>query len=180
VSPRPWAIPWNTDEDVLCDVIGCYGYDVNTVTDAASASVEQQCKNADKLLGWAVDTHTHTHARTHEHTHTRLTALRPGLPGSAGTIMVKPNLDFTEARDSEWQWNPLGHTQVCTSLQADNHASTPLLKFFTDRMPFISPNQQCQSIEGIQRIHTLRQILNSAKHVDMLIKTCDKQTDGWT
>jgi len=25
--------------------------------------------------------------------------------------------------------------QVCTSLQADNHASTPTLKFFTGRMP---------------------------------------------
>ena len=31
----------------------------------------------------------------------------------------KTNLDFTEARDSEWQWHPLGHTQVCTSLQTD-------------------------------------------------------------
>ena len=36
----------------------------------------------------------------------------------------KTNLDFTEARDSEWQWNPLGHTQVCTLLQTDNHTST--------------------------------------------------------
>ena len=26
----------------------------------------------------------------------------------------KTNLDFTEARDSEWQWNPLGHMQVWT------------------------------------------------------------------
>jgi len=24
----------------------------------------------------------------------------------------KTNLDFTEARDSEWQWNQLGHMQV--------------------------------------------------------------------
>jgi len=24
------------------------------------------------------------------------------------------NLDLTEARDSEWQWRQLGHTQVCT------------------------------------------------------------------
>ena len=24
----------------------------------------------------------------------------------------KTNLDFTEARDSEWQWNPLGHMQL--------------------------------------------------------------------
>jgi len=39
----------------------------------------------------------------------------------------KSNLDFTEARDSEWQWHQLGRMQVCTSLQTDNHASTPLL-----------------------------------------------------
>ena len=37
----------------------------------------------------------------------------------------KSNLDSTEARDSEWQWNPLGHMQAYTSLQTDNHASTP-------------------------------------------------------
>jgi len=36
----------------------------------------------------------------------------------------KTNLDLTEARDSEWQWNQLGHMQVCTLLQTDNHAST--------------------------------------------------------
>jgi len=29
----------------------------------------------------------------------------------------KTNLDFTEARDSEWQWHQLGHMQACTSLQ---------------------------------------------------------------
>jgi len=39
----------------------------------------------------------------------------------------KPNLDFAEARDSEWQWHQLGHIQACTSLQTDNHASTPPL-----------------------------------------------------
>jgi len=35
----------------------------------------------------------------------------------------KINLDFTEARDNEWQWHQLGHMQVCTSLQTDNHAT---------------------------------------------------------
>jgi len=59
----------------------------------------------------------------------------------------KTNLDFTEARDSEWQWNQLSHMQVCTLLQTDNHASTPPL-FFTGRMPFLSPNQQRQSAGG--------------------------------
>ena len=28
----------------------------------------------------------------------------------------KTNLDFTEARDSEWQWHQLGHMQVCIAL----------------------------------------------------------------
>jgi len=57
----------------------------------------------------------------------------------------KTNLDFTEARDSEWQWNQLGHMQVCISLQTDNYSSTPPLSFFTGRMPFLPSNQQRQS-----------------------------------
>jgi len=58
----------------------------------------------------------------------------------------KTNLDFTEARDSEWQWHQLGNMQVCTSLQSDNHASTPPLKF-TGLMPFLPPNQQRHNTE---------------------------------
>ena len=65
----------------------------------------------------------------------------------------KTNLDFTEARDSEWQWHQLGHTQVCTLLQTDNHASTSPLSFFTGRMPFLPPNQQCQSTEGTDEVN---------------------------
>ena len=41
----------------------------------------------------------------------------------------KTSLDFTEARDSEWQWHQLGHMQDCTTLQTDNHASTPHLRY---------------------------------------------------
>jgi len=60
----------------------------------------------------------------------------------------KTKLDFTEARDSEWQWHQLGHMQACTSLQTDNHDSTSPLSLFTGRMPFLPPNQQRQSTEG--------------------------------
>ena len=87
------------------------------------------------------------HACTHTHTHTFNGPL-------SGTTRVsryqkgKTNLDFTEARDSEWQRHQLGHVQVCTSLLTDNHASTPPLCFFTGRMPFLPPNQQRQSTEG--------------------------------
>ena len=52
----------------------------------------------------------------------------------------KTNLDFTEARDSEWQWHQLGHMQVCTWLQTDNHASTPPLSFYRpDALPAAQP-----------------------------------------
>jgi len=53
---------------------------------------------------------------------------------------VKTNRDFTEARDSKWQWHHLGHLQVCTSLQTDNHASTPPLSFHRpDALPAAQP-----------------------------------------
>jgi len=52
----------------------------------------------------------------------------------------KTNLDFTGARDSEWQWHQLGHMQVCNSLQTDNHASTPPLVFYRpDALPAAQP-----------------------------------------
>jgi len=67
----------------------------------------------------------------------------------------KTNLDFTEARDSEWQWHPLGHMQVYTLLQTDNHTSTPPLSFLQAGCPswLLPPNQQRQSTEGNDRIN---------------------------
>ena len=64
---------------------------------------------------WSVD-------RAHTHTH-------PFNGPFSGTTRVsqyqkgKTSLDFTEARDSEWQWHQLGHMHVCIS-QTDNHASS--------------------------------------------------------
>jgi len=55
----------------------------------------------------------------------------------------KTNLDFTEARDSEWQWHQLGHMQVCTLLQTENHASTPPLCFLqAGCLPAAQPKRQ--------------------------------------
>jgi len=53
----------------------------------------------------------------------------------------KTNQDFTETRDSEWQWHQLSHMQVCTSLQTDNHASNSPLKSFyrPDALPAAQP-----------------------------------------
>ena len=64
----------------------------------------------------------------------RSTQHTPPLNGPfSGTTRVsryqkgKTDLDSTEATGSEWQWHQLGRMQVCTSLETDNHASTPPL-----------------------------------------------------
>ena len=58
----------------------------------------------------------------------------------------KTNLDFPEARDSEWQWHQLGHMQICTSLQTDNHASTPPLSFLLARCPSCHPTNSVKAL----------------------------------
>ena len=78
--------------------------------------------------------------QTHTHTHT--------LNGPfSGTTQVsryqkgKTDLDFTEARDSEWQLHQLGHMQVCTSLQTDKERQHSTTRFFyrSDALPAARP-----------------------------------------
>jgi len=78
-------------------------------------------------------------AATHTHTHP-FNGLFSGNTQVSRYQKGKTNLDFTEARDSELQWHQLDHMQVCTSLQADNHASTPPLSFYRpDALPATQP-----------------------------------------
>jgi len=60
----------------------------------------------------------------------------------------KTNLDFTEARDSEWQWHQLDHMQVCTSLQIDNHVSTPPLSFLQAGHPSCCPTNSVKALKA--------------------------------
>ena len=84
---------------------------------------------------------------THTHTH-------PFNGPFSGTTRVsqyqkgKTNLDFTEARDSEWQWHQQGHMQVCTSLQTDNHASTPPLCFLQAGCPSCRPTNSVKALKA--------------------------------
>jgi len=65
----------------------------------------------------------------------------------------KTNVDFTEARDSEWQWHQLGHMQVCTSLQTDNHASTPPLSFLQTGCPSCRPTNSVKALKATEIIN---------------------------
>ena len=83
-----------------------------------------------KPLMWCIH-YTHTHP---------FNGLLSGTTQVSRYQKGKTNLDFTGARDSEWQWHQLGLVQVCTSLQTDNHASTPPLSFYRpDALPAAQP-----------------------------------------
>ena len=61
---------------------------------------------------------------------------------------VKTSLDFTEARDSEWQWHQLDRMQVCISLQTDNHASTPPLSVLQAGCPSCRPANSVKELKA--------------------------------
>jgi len=56
---------------------------------------------------------------------------------------------FTEAKDDggggdNWTTGAISHAK----LQSNHHHQQTNIQFFTGQMPFLSPNQLCQSIEG--------------------------------
>jgi len=86
-----------------------------------------------------VDLHTHTH---------------PFNGHLSGTTRVsryqksRAIVDFTEARDSEWQWHQLGHMQICTLLQTNNHASTPPLSFLQAGCPLCRRSNSVKALKA--------------------------------
>jgi len=68
----------------------------------------------------------------------------------------KTSLDFTEARDSEWQWHQL--VDACTSLQTDSHASTPPLSFLQAGCPSCRPTNSVKALKGYDTSDTSEHI----------------------
>jgi len=99
-------------------------------------------------------------------THTRVHA--PFWRPFSGTTKVsqcqkgKTNLDFTEARDSEWQWYLLGHMQFYISLQTDNHASTPPLSVLWAGCPSCRPTNSINALKAMEsNTHTHTHLFNN-------------------
>ena len=131
-----WTTLLRTPTSSQSECTGCCQQD-----HAGSETLHQQNPPVLNRRCWLtqVDLYTHTHTFNGPLSGTtRVSQYQKG----------KTNLNFTGARDSEWQWHQLDHMQVCTLLQTVNHASTPRLLFFTCRMHFLLPNQQLQSTEG--------------------------------
>jgi len=87
----------------------------------------------DKLI---IQEHTHTFNGPFSGT-TRVSRYQNG----------KTNLDFTEARESEWQWHQLGRMQVCTSLQTDNHPVPHHSSFLQAGCPSCRPTNSVKALK---------------------------------
>jgi len=124
---------------VICDRIRVCDSDAGTV------GICRVWSHSDDGIGIGMSRHRtkpyiHTHKYAHTHTHalngtffqtTQVSRYQKG----------KTNLDFTETRNSEWQRHQLDHMQVCTSLQTDNHTSTPPLSLLQARCPSCCPTK---------------------------------------
>ena len=128
---------------------------------AASAGTAAELMGGD-ARGTDGNTPTNTHRRTsptappdtctQSHTHTHTHTFNGPLSGTTRVSRYQKgntNLDFTEARDSEWQWHQLGHMQVYTLLQTDNHASTSPLSFLQAGCPSCRPTNSVKALKAI-------------------------------
>jgi len=60
----------------------------------------------------------------------------------------KTNLDFTEARDSEWQWLQLGHMQVLHLAPDRYHTSTSPLSYLQAGCPSCRPTNSVKALKA--------------------------------
>jgi len=120
-----------------------------TITTSEATASNENCGDGPAaMLSWdkvrlTLGSHHTPFSLLSAHTHTHTHPFNGPLSGTTRISQYqkgKTNLDFTEARDIECQWHQLGHMQVCTSLQTDNHASTPPLSFYRpDALPATQP-----------------------------------------
>ena len=173
-----WEADWPmlTRPDVLNSVPRCGPDSDRNVWSRGSSSAIWGRDIADRIIRlpseWPMKLHTTTDRHTlshrqHQHQHQQrwfYTARRrkasnefthPFNGPLSGTTRVsryqngKINVDFTEARDSEWQWHQLGRMQVSTSLQTYNHASTPPLRFLQARCPSCCPTNSVKALKAL-------------------------------
>jgi len=123
---------WKRDTAHICWLAADHRAAVNMDQKAAAPPTDALCSVQ----------HTHTHTRPFNGPFSGSTQVSRYQKG-------KINLDFTEARAREWQWHQLGHMQVCTLLQTDNHTSTPPLSFLQAGCPSCRPTNSVKALKAV-------------------------------
>jgi len=88
--------------------------------------------------------HCFTHTCTHTYSHFMFLWTLSGMWVS----QYQNQSGFTEARDCEWQWHQLGHMQICTSPQTNNHACTPPLSFLQAGCSYCHPTNSIKALKA--------------------------------
>ena len=96
----------------------------------------RQVLNKSKLWSWRFSWRQQAMCNKHVHS----TMMRPSRFHCAIGVIKKPTMNE--------QWHQLGHMQVCTSLQRDNHARTPPLSFLQAGCPSCRPTNSVKALKG--------------------------------
>jgi len=149
-SPQPCFVPFDTSNSGECSpfsitdgLIPSWNDRVMPTRAAGQPILLRIAHRPGQCTEWCARAHTphHTHTHTFNSPFSRTTQVSQYQKG-------KTNPDFTEARDSEWQWHQPGHIQVCTLLQTDNHTSTPPLCFLQARCPSCRPTNSVKALKA--------------------------------
>ena len=124
-------------------------------TDAAAAAATLRANWQLLVPAHHASSNANAFRYTHTHTHTHpFNGPFPGLPGWAGTRKVKPiwillKQETVSCSGISWAICKSARRSRQITIPAPHHSS-----FFTGRMPFLPPNQQRQSTEGIIHRYT--------------------------
>ena len=99
-----------------------------------------------KIRNKPLKTHENNLTLTHTHTHPFNGPLS-GTTRASRYQKGKTDLDFTEAKEAVASAGPYASQHLAPESRQIT-MPTPHRSVFTGRMPFLPPNQQCQSTEG--------------------------------
>jgi len=73
-----------------------------------------------------------------------------------------------------WQWHQLDHMQIiCTSLQTDNHATSPLSFYRQDALPAAQPTNSVKALKARKKKNVKRKKLRGEGKIKMKMTTVD-------
>jgi len=83
----------------------------------------------------------------------------------------KTNLDFTEARDSEWQWHQLGHMQSAPRSRQITTLAPHHSVFLQAGCPSCHPTNSVKALKAHEQKHTDQYTSKGVIHANLQICT---------
>ena len=149
---RRWTVP--VSRKLVCAFWGCEQSNVVALVFLGQPLIQQQVFKQQLKTFWFCYKNTHTR--------NRFMAPFPGPPGWAGAR--RELLDFMvqgEINRGRHSDHPAGRH----SIRTNQCPPPPSPIFFMGQMPFLPPNQQCQSTEGNKRIRIREKMLEFSSTV---------------